>query len=96
MLNRLTDKIQQPGCALRSVHTVVHCIVIIIFVLFLFLKAYLWPTEVMEGASDQPFSYQKYYFKPLKTINRIILTHYFKVRFMESMALERPWRFYYC
>lgn len=46
----------------------VHYIVIIIlpffFVcLFLFLKSHPWPTEVKEDASDQPFSYQKYFFQ---------------------------------
>lgn len=70
----------------------VHCIVIIIFpfFLFLFLKAHPWPTEVREDASDQPFSYQKYYFKCYEDNkhNIMILKHCFKVRFIESKALD--------
>lgn len=72
----------------------VHCIVIIIFFFlffwFLFVKAHPWPTEVREDASDQPFSYQKYYFKHYEDNkhNIMVLTRCFKVRFMESKALE--------
>lgn len=72
--------------------TVVHCIVIIIFLFFfffLFLKAHLWPTEVREDASDEPFSYQKYYVKHYEDHkhNIMVLTHCSKVRFMEFLRL---------
>lgn len=66
----------------------VHYIVIILF--FFFLKPHPWFTEVKEDASDQPFSFQKYFFSHYKdNIHMImLLTQGRKVRFIESKALE--------
>jgi len=93
LLNRLTDKTQQQSCAQRSNRNCngsLHYNHTFFFFLFLSLKSHPWPTKGREDASDQPFGYQKYFFKHYKdNIHKImILTQDCKVRFMESKALE--------